>query len=353
MTAKADTLTSLYPDIQEPLTDKPRQKRAYRISHEFQDDKLAEILDVPISIVLERFLGAKRAGLAHSTLSYYRQQCEYFISWCDGNGMKLVSDLDVFALRGYHNELTTKQDHSDRSVGGIHAAWRPIRTMLKWYENETDKKFISQCYKVDVKVPKDKPKKGVSLEDFKKMWDVTRDLRDQTVLLVLLDTGVRASELLALDWKDINFGTLEAVVLKGKGDKQRMVIFSERTAKSLYRLYASQHHPDKRRAYDNDPEPDPVFRIDQVGVDRPLSFSGLQSLIKRTCSKAGIKRYGLHDFRRAFALEYLRGTEGDVISLQRLMGHTNLATTNKYLALDNTDLHKGHRRGSPVANVKF
>jgi len=167
---------------------------------------------------------------------------------------------------------------------------------LKWYELETDKKYISQCYKVDVKVPKDKPKKGVSLEDFKKMWDVTRDLRDQALLLVLLDTGVRARELLALDWKDVNFGMLEAVVLKGKGDKQRTVIFEERTAKSLYRLYASQHHPDKKRAYSKEPEQDPIFRTDPTNEDRVLSFSGLQSLMKRTCARAGIKRYGLHDF---------------------------------------------------------
>jgi hypothetical protein len=67
MTTKTDPLTKLYPDFEEPLTDKSRNKKAYRVSREYQDNKLAEIIDAPISVVLDRFLEAKRAGLAHST----------------------------------------------------------------------------------------------------------------------------------------------------------------------------------------------------------------------------------------------------------------------------------------------
>jgi len=73
----------------------------------------------------------------------------------------------------------------------------------------------------------------------------------------------------------------------------------------------------------------------------------LRSMVQRRARAAGVRAPGLHDFRRAFALLALRGGV-DLVSLQRLMGHSGLDVLRRYLAQTEADLRAAHAKGAPV-----
>ena len=103
------------------------------------------------------------------------------------------------------------------------------------------------------------------------------DLRDKTILLTLIDTGVRASELLAIDLIDINQVLGDILIRSGKGGKPRTVFIGKETRKWI-RKYLSKRN-------DNSPA---LWVTDQTrGVDR-LSYWGLRSMVNRRSIKAGI-----------------------------------------------------------------
>lgn len=79
-----------------------------------------------------------------------------------------------------------------------------------------------------------------------------------------------------------------------------------------------------------------------------LTYWGLRQIIRRLAVKAKIPVPGLHDFRRAFALNFLRNNPGEIYALQRLMGHADIQVLRRYLAQTDQDISNAHRRGSPV-----
>lgn len=156
--------------------------------------------------------------------------------------------------------------------------------------------------------------------------------RDRAILLTLLDTGLRAAELCALDIADVNLSTGEALVKHGKGGKRRTVIISAKTRRELVRYLRGRDGAG------------PLF-VGETG-DR-LKYSGLRQIVRRLSLAAGLPEVPLHAFRRAFAINALRAGM-NLITLQRLMGHSSLATTAKYLAFVTDDLHKAHEAAAPV-----
>lgn len=83
-----------------------------------------------------------------------------------------------------------------------------------------------------------------------------------------------------------------------------------------------------------------------------MTYWGLNEIIRRRANEAGIEKPHLHDFRRAFGLKFLRNG-GDIYSLQKLMGHTDLQVLRRYLAQTNEDLMIAHCNFSPVDNAEI
>jgi len=163
--------------------------------------------------------------------------------------------------------------------------------------------------------------------------------RDEAILLFLLDTGVRASELCGLRIKDVDLSGRRAVVL-GKGNKHRTVYFSKATGKAMW-------------SYLKDDEQEPEEALFQSERSDRLTRSGLLQLMERLGQAAKIEaaRCSPHTFRHTFAVEFLRAG-GNVFSLQQILGHTSLHMTNKYVALAQADIENQHRQFSPVERLK-
>jgi len=85
----------------------------------------------------------------------------------------------------------------------------------------------------------------------------------------------------------------------------------------------------------------------QTGQRTRLTYSGLRQIMRKRAKRAGIAAPSLHSFRRAFAINSLRNGI-DIISLQRILGHSDLSVIQRYLAQTTDDLAKAHSATSPV-----
>jgi site-specific recombinase XerD len=163
--------------------------------------------------------------------------------------------------------------------------------------------------------------------------------RDLAILLFFLDTGVRASELCALRLSDVDRLQRSARVM-GKGRKKRTVYFGAKTAGVLWR-YLQEYPRD---------ESGPLFLSDRgTTAGRALTRSGVFQLVQRLGQAAGIgrERCSPHTLRHTFAVSYLRAG-GQELDLMRLLGHTRLAMTSRYVQMAQSDSASLYQGRSPV-----
>jgi len=160
--------------------------------------------------------------------------------------------------------------------------------------------------------------------------------RNRAMLLLLLDTGMRASELCGLDMGDVDNHNRRVHVL-GKGAKERTIPFSPRTGQALWRYLTSRQ----------DPRTDDPLIATMDGHE--LNRSRLLIILSRMGRRAGVSNVHPHRFRHTFAIQYLRNG-GDPYTLQALLGHSSLDMVKNYLRIAQIDIDTAHRRASPVDN---
>ncbi|HEX8236057.1 MAG TPA: tyrosine-type recombinase/integrase [Abditibacteriaceae bacterium] len=167
--------------------------------------------------------------------------------------------------------------------------------------------------------------------------------RDEAILLFLLDTGVRATELCELKMSQLDLDGRRCTV-RGKGNKTRTVYLGRRTVKAVWNYLKEDPREDD----------EPVFVSDRgTRAGDPLTRSGLLQLIRRLGRAAGIQsaRCSPHTFRHTFAVDLLR-SGAHIFALQQLLGHTSLHMTNRYVALAQADIENQHRLHSPVDRLR-
>lgn len=158
--------------------------------------------------------------------------------------------------------------------------------------------------------------------------------RDKAVVLLMADTGLRRSEVVALDWGDLDLRAGLVRVRRGKGGKARSVVVGARTRRALMRYRRQVPHA----------EADPVFQS-QRGGGR-LTGGGLHTWLRRAGERAGL-RVSAHALRRTFATLSLAAGM-DALHLQALLGHSTLEMVRRYVQMVETDLVAAHREHGPV-----
>lgn len=163
--------------------------------------------------------------------------------------------------------------------------------------------------------------------------------RNRAIIYLLLDTGLRASELCKLRIHEVDIKN-QRVKVMGKGTKERILPFSARTGQVLWKYLAQ-----RKGATAGD-----ALFISKTG--RPLTRMTLLHLLIGIGERAGVKKVNCHRFRHTFAINYLRNG-GDPWSLQMMLGHSSMETVKIYLALAQADLEKTHKIASPVDNWRL
>lgn len=164
-------------------------------------------------------------------------------------------------------------------------------------------------------------------------------LRDRAILLLLLDTGIRASELCGLTLPRADLHN-HRIIVTGKGQRERMVPISARTEQAIWRWVKIR------------PEVVPGAALFVTGthdLPRPFSTDVLRRLLSRLGQRAAVPGVNVHRFRHTFAIQALRNGM-NVYALQTCLGHATLEMCRRYLAIAQTDVDAAHREASPVTN---
>lgn len=292
------------------------------------------MLDDYLEIWVESFLKDRKVqGLSPGTLTFYRKKLADFSEFCGWQYITRVSQITPESIRDY---LIYLEDYG-HNFGGRHAHYRALKTFLIWFWEENEPVIRNPIAKIKMRKEPDNILPPISESEVRALLSTCKvdlfSLRDRAIILVLLETGSRAGELLAMDW--INYVPNEGriIIERGKGGKGRSVFIEQRARRAMLRYLKIRD------------DPNPALWITKGG-DR-LTYWGLRDMITRRASVAGIKPPSLHSFRRAFAINSLRAGM-DIYSLQKLMGHADLQVLRRYLKLMDEDLRASHRAASVV-----
>jgi integrase/recombinase XerD len=294
--------------------------------------------DDDLRVWINAFLIDRKAqNMSRGTLGFYQCKLKNFSDFYESKAVKSIVQITPSLLREYLLEFEAK----GHNPGGCHAAYRTVKTFLRWWENEVEPKdWSNPIYKLKAPKMSIELLDPVDIEAVKAMMEVcSHNLtgqRDKAMMFFLLDTGVRARELVSINLEDVNPITGDVLVRVGKGRKPRTVYLGSKSRKAL-RAYLRLRHD----------HCDALWITDE---EERLTFWGVKSLMIRRAKLARVKTPQLHAFRRWFALSCLRAGM-NVYSLQELMGHADLQVLRRYLKQTNQDIREAHRRAGPVDNA--
>jgi site-specific recombinase XerD len=166
-----------------------------------------------------------------------------------------------------------------------------------------------------------------------KTWE---GLRARTMVLTMIDTGLRVSELIGLRWEDADAPTQYLTVRQGKGQKDRVVPYGSTVAQALNKWMNRQGVV----------RPEDFVFPSKTG--RRLTPAGAFAIVQRLGRRAQLARsISPHKLRHFFATQYLRNG-GDLETLRQILGHATLMMVLRYAHLISADVGRVHRRASPA-----
>lgn len=165
------------------------------------------------------------------------------------------------------------------------------------------------------------------------------ELRDRAILETLFSTGLRVSELCALNTDDIDLSRGEFSV-RGKGRKVRVVFLSD-TAKATIKTYLDKRSDVDQALFIRIPKDESFEKYEKLR----LTPRSIQRIIKKYSIKAGIigKKITPHIMRHSFATDLLRNG-ADIRSVQALLGHASVTTTQIYTHVTDKQLREVHKK---------
>ena len=272
------------------------------------------------------YLATRRLdGLSQITLSEYRYKLNNFCSWVPLN----IEDVTTMDIRKFLAQYQQERGLKNSSLDALQTV---IKTFFNWLETED---YIQKSPGRKLKSIKSekRTRKSLSSEQLEILRiDGCKDLRDRAVLEMFFSTGGRVSEIQQIDIDRINWNENSISVI-GKGNKERMLYFSEKAKLHIMR-YISERGNSKEKA---------LF-ISSIQPHKRIAIKSLQNIINNIGINAGFEISVFpHLLRHTMAtLGYKAGLELPII--QELLGHDSPQTTQVYAELDKDSVREAHRR---------
>lgn len=299
-----------------------------------------KLADLPIGSDVRDFLNylAVEAGLADNTILAYGRDMRDFLEYCTTKNVQTLLQIDAPLIQSYVAVLS-KQEKAETSVKRALAA---IRMFLRYCKlvGKSEDNFTSvlESPKIWQRLPIvcscAQVMKLINAPDPKEPYY----FRDKAMLELLYATGVRASELANLKTKDINsdVGYLRCF---GKGSKERIVPVG-RAAIAAVRDYLINLRPKLAKDFSGD-----WLLLSRTA--RPLGRIEIWRLVKKYAARAGLgENLTVHTLRHCFATHLLSGG-ADLRSVQEMLGHVDIATTQIYTHVDQDRLRTMHKKFHP------
>jgi integrase/recombinase XerD len=314
------------------------------------NDKLTQNFDECITL----FIATKRLQKrSERTIKTYTQTYQAFSRWItekgydyvDGNIAKEYIEYLSFEKHRWDDHPTSPNGERGLSSRAVNNTLRNLKVIFNFLVQErmlSISPFENVKYQTEMKDTFE-----VFTDD-----DVLRLLeapnrrtytgnRDYVMMLVLMDTGLRIRELTTLKVKDIDF-KMQQIVVRAENTKthsMRVIPISDKCTKEVRNLLEYMTLDDEEYVW-----------LTQFG-ERYLADT-FSKMLKNYGKKAGIltARVSPHTFRHYFAVKYLK-SGGDPFSLMRILGHADMAMTQRYVKYTNMDVHERHKTASPVMNL--
>ena len=277
------------------------------------------------------------------TVREYKRYLKEFSEWINKNYPDFtVEKLDMTTIREFRVYLSEKQNRLGGNLAKVTQNHYIIclRSFLK-YLIKNDVKVMSpekiELPRTNSRSPKfldsSQVEKLLAMPDIKTAWG----LRDRTILELFYSTGLRVSELFRLNRDSVNLTRREFSII-GKGSKHRLIFVSKNATKWIEKYLDSRKDSFK-----------PLFiRYSQAinpkneGEDMRYSVSSIERMVKNYIRLAGIEVNATpHTLRHSYA-SHLLNKGVDLRSIQELLGHSSIATTQIYTHITNNQLRNIH-----------
>lgn len=284
-------------------------------------------------------------NFTEKTIKNKRHEFKHFQNFMsEKRGIEEIDSITSHDLKAYirSKQIAGLQQQS------IVSMLKMIKAFLNWCVKE---EYLQENPMNKVEMPK-VPKKvitGFTTSEVARMIKVFTyndyfEARNKAIIGMLCDCGLRSMEIRGLRNVDIKDTTM---LVNGKGNKQRTVFISPHLKKILirYERIKKEHFSDKLVQTDH-------YFLSYLGAG--LSHLGIYRIIKEAGERAGIenKRVSPHIFRHYYAVQTLNSGSIDVYSLSRLLGHSDVSTTQRYLnSLTDEQLEIKALSSSPLSNL--
>ena len=274
-------------------------------------------------------------GASKNTLSAYRSDLKIFSKWLNNNSLIDVDKKQIQDYFSYRKDSNISASTQSRMLTCLHS----------FYQFLSEK----QNLKIDPTEQLDYPKLEKKLPIFLNVQEVERLLeapnskslfgqRDRAMLELLYSCGLRVSELINLSYHNINLKD-EFIRIHGKGNKERLLPMGE-----IAIDYLTKYELNSRPALLKNGQSDSYFLSNR---GRAMSRQNFFYIIKDYASKAGIdKPLSPHSLRHAFATHLVQ-KGADLRSVQLMLGHSDISSTQLYTHIQNAQLKAQHQKHHP------
>lgn len=299
-------------------------------------------LNIPFIPTLKEYLAhlqVERGVSEHTYKSYERDLLSYF-TYLGKQGVTRLEKITTKQIESYLSKLyklgyaSASIDRAISAIRGFHAFL--VRERILESSPAEGLPRVARPRKLPRVLSVDEVDKVI--DQFDGLDDVV-SIRDQAILELLYSGGLRATELCSITLLDLNLED-EVVLVQGKGSKERVAPIGHKASKAISR-YLNVARPELAAAAKlGSPLSSELFLSTR---GRPLSRVALYRIVKQAGELAGIKDLHPHIFRHSYATHMLEGG-ADLRSLQELLGHSDLSTTQIY-----THIEQGYLRDEYLA----
>lgn len=286
-------------------------------------------------------------GLTKNTLKAYEMLFSDFLEWSEENGIQNITEVSPRVLKSYLAHCKTEKGNNPTSINTKRKLFRAFFNFLLdeklLDENPTDSiKRVREDIRIKTFTDDEVQHILSHLRRIQRREQSFYAVRNYTIFLSLIGTGLRASELVGLRWNDVDFKNMTLKVF-GKMRREEIVPISEKLVKEL--SYWKEYCEKKFNGQLNSS----VFVTQK---NSSLTVNGLKCWFKQLAKKMNFEetRCSAHSCRHYFAKVWIQNG-GDISTLAKVLRHSSIKTTEKYLHFFGNEVSEQHERFNPLSKM--
>ena len=269
----------------------------------------------------------KRKNYSAHTVKSYVNILDHFIRWLTVP----LPEVTRKQIGAYVDHLLRKR----RTPKTITCHLQTIRLFFEYLMNEEGRSMLNPVTRISLRLPKPLPR-HLKDDQVRRLFAVITDLRDRALFMLMLRCGLRVQEIAELTVDAVEYGRRQIFVFHGKGAKDRVAYMSEDARSALLAYLAKRSSKAKG-----------LFLVQKGPMrGKPLSVRGIQKRIEYYGRESGLN-VSCHRLRHTMATQLLNA-DADLATIQDLLGHGQITTTQRYCRVANLKVQRDYYKAMEV-----